>query len=143
VNKIITHLFFNLPINYFFAFTGSCSLCTWYLTLSNYINWHIIKFIKFYHYSGSNDWFSLKHVLNFWLSRTIKCTVFKARINNTRISQGALASLTCCAITSTTSLTTLVETYTIGSFLFLLWHGFLTWPILPQFEQVRYCLIIL
>jgi hypothetical protein len=46
--------------------------------------------------------------------------VFRARIINTRISQGTLACLTGCAIIPTTSLATLVETCTVGSFLFLL-----------------------
>jgi hypothetical protein len=70
----------------------------------------------------------------------MRCTVLRARINKTTISQGTLASLTCHAITPTTDLTTLVEACTIGSFLFLLWHVSLAWLILPQFEQVRYCL---
>ncbi len=42
--------------------------------------------------------------------------VFRARINNTRISQGTLACLTSCAIIPTTSLTTLVETCTVIGF---------------------------
>jgi hypothetical protein len=46
--------------------------------------------------------------------------VFRAKINNTRISQGSLAGLTSCVVIPTTNLTTLVETCTIGSFLFLL-----------------------
>ncbi len=45
----------------------------------------------------------------------------KPKINNTRISQGTLAGLTSCGVTPTTSLSTLVERCTIGSFLFLLW----------------------
>jgi hypothetical protein len=71
VNKRITHLFFNLLISYCFCFhwfTFSKHLLFWYLTTccdgSDYINWYIIKFRRFHHYSSSSGWFSSKHVLN-------------------------------------------------------------------------------
>jgi len=46
--------------------------------------------------------------------------IFRVRINNKRISQGTLASLSGCVITPTTDLTTLVETCFVGFFFFLL-----------------------
>ncbi len=41
---------------------------------NNYIYWYIIKFRGFYYYSGNSGWFNSKHVMNLFLSRTIKCT---------------------------------------------------------------------
>jgi hypothetical protein len=57
---------------------------------------------------------------------------------------GTLVGLTGCAITSATSLVTLVGTTSITSyFLFLLQQFFLAWSVLPQFEWVSYGLTII
>jgi hypothetical protein len=82
-----------LQINCFFAFIGSrslraCCFSTWATSHdNNYINWYIIRFRVFCCYNVSIGWLSLEHVLNFCLSKTIRCTMFRAIIDNTRIFQ--------------------------------------------------------
>ncbi len=62
----------------------------WYLTMccdNNYINWYIIRFRRFCHYSRNSGLFSLKHFLNFCLFKTIMCMMFTTKTNNAWICQ--------------------------------------------------------
>ncbi len=128
MNKGITHIFFNLLINYCFCFHRFTFfehvLLLHLITCGdndNYINLDIIMLRNFWNYNGSSVCLRMKHVLDFCLSRTIQCMLFITRTNNAWISQGYYSWYNMCVVNSITCSTILVgTTCTIASSLFLL-----------------------